>query len=286
MSHSSSVGVSSKIDVFGIGEHEIKVVKVADDATTPKSLLIFTPLEAGEFPVLLREPWNMEQLHLCTGSDATEEIEDVVAISNWLPEGLQKFLPSGVHADLKKLGLAGHNKGGKEAFAIALNKFHTKLNLKFSALIGIDPVDGTEVGKQTQPKILTYVPHSFNLGMPVMVIGSGLGEIKRNPLFPACAPKGVSHEEFYKECRKPACYFVVKDYGHLDVLDDETKGIVGKFANCMCKNGKSREPMRRFVGGAVVAFLKAYFEGDFGYLMTIKDEANGLVVLQKVDFQL
>ncbi|KVI11783.1 chlorophyllase-2, chloroplastic-like [Cynara cardunculus var. scolymus] len=305
---SSSVGVSSKVDVFGIGEHEIKVVKVAEDASTPRPLLIFTPSEAGEFPVLVLLHgfllYNsfysqlshhiashgfilvVPQLYSVTGPDATKEIECVVAISNWLPEGLQKFLPSGVHADLTKLGLAGHSRGGKVAFAVALNKLHTKLNSKFSALIGIDPVDGMDMGKQTQPKVLTYVPHSFNLEIPVMVIGSGLGEIRKNPLFPACAPKGVNHEDFYNECCKPACYFVVKDYGHLDMLDDETKGIRGKVTHCLCKNGKSREPMRRFVGVAVVAFLKAYLEGDCGYLTAIKDEANGLVVLQKVDFQL
>jgi chlorophyllase len=37
--------------------------------------------------------------------------------------------------------------------------------------------------------------------MPVLVIGTGLGEEKRNALFPACAPSGVNHREFYRECR-------------------------------------------------------------------------------------
>lgn len=37
--------------------------------------------------------------------------------------------------------------------------------------------------------------------------------------------------------------------------------------------------MRRFVGGSVVAFLKAYWEGDNGELVTIKDKsAEGLPV--------
>ncbi|KAI3772031.1 hypothetical protein L6452_03205 [Arctium lappa] len=312
MSPSCSVSICSKTDVFGIGEHETKVVQVPEEAAaaaaTPRPLLIFTPLEAGEFPVLVLLHgfllYNsfysqlshhiashgfilvVPQLYSVAGPDATKEIECVAAISNWLSQGLQKFLPSQVKADLTKLGLAGHSRGGKVAFALALNKLHSELNLKFSALIGIDPVDGMDMGKQTQPKVLTYVPHSFNLEMPVMVIGSGLGEIRKNPLFPACAPKGVNHEDFYNECCKPACYFLVKDYGHLDMLDDETKGIRGKVTHCLCKNGKSREPMRRFVGGVVVAFLKAYLQGDFGHLMAIKDGAIAPVVLQKVDFLL
>ncbi|KAI3811399.1 hypothetical protein L1987_21120 [Smallanthus sonchifolius] len=207
-----------------------------------------------------------------TGQDATTEIKYVAEITNWLEEGLPKFLPPQVNADMTKLVLAGHNRGGKVAFALALNKLKTELKLKFSALIGIDPVDGMDKGKQTLPKVLTYVPRSFNLEMPVMVIGSGLGEVGKNLLFPACAPKGVNHEDFYIECCKPACYFVAKDYGHHDMLDDKTEGFIGNVTYCLCENGKCREPMRRFVGGAVVAFLKGFFKGDFSILMVIKDD--------------
>nr|XP_043622157.1 chlorophyllase-2-like [Erigeron canadensis] len=301
MSTSSSVCV----DVFAIGEHETKLVE-PEESVTPKPLLIFTPLEAGEYPVLILLHGHLlnnsfysqlshqiashgfvlvvPQLYSVAGCDATKELENVTDITNWLPEGLQKLLPSQVNANLTKLGLAGHSRGGKVAFALALNKVKTDLKLKFSLLIGIDPVDGLVKGIQTTPKVLTYIPHSFNIGMPVMVIGSGLGEVQKNPLFPACAPKGVNHEEFYNECCKPACYFVAKDYGHLDMLDDETKGIKGKATHCLCKNGKSREPMRRFVGGVVVAFLKAYFGEDFSYLIDIKDNEGKPVELQKVDF--
>lgn len=140
-------------------------------------------------------------------------------------------------------------------------------------------------GKQTPPPVLTYVPHSFDLDMAVMVIGSGLGEVKRNALFPPCAPKGVNHEDFFNECRKPACYLVAKDYGHVDMLDDETKGISGKASYCLCKNGKAREPMRKFVGGVVVAFIKAYLEGDMSHLMAIREGEETLPVeLQSVQF--
>lgn len=219
------------------------------------------------------------------GPDATEEIKTAAAITNWLSEGLQELLPSNIRPNLSKLGLAGHSRGGKVAFALALKKTFT--SLRFSALIGIDPVDGMDKGKQTSPPVLTYIPRSFDLEMAALVIGSGLGEIKRNPLFPPCAPKGVNHEDFYNECRQPTCYFVAKDYGHVDMLDDETKGIRGKTSYCLCKNGNSREPMRRFVGGIIVAFCKAYLEGDFSPLMAIKDGGEKLPLeLQKFDFLL
>ena len=144
--------------------------------------------------------------------------------------------------------------------------------------------DGMDKGKQTPPPVLTYVPRSFDLDMAAMVIGSGLGEIKRNPLFPPCAPLGVNHRDFFNECRKPAFYFVVKDFGHLDMLDDDTKGIRGKSTYCLCTNGKSREPMRRFVGGVMVAFLKAYLEAVSGDLMAITDGQTGPVELQTNEF--
>ncbi|KAF3621184.1 Chlorophyllase-2, chloroplastic [Capsicum annuum] len=141
-------------------------------------------------------------------------------------------------------------------------------------------------GKPTPPSVLTYIPHSFNsLDMTVMVLGSGLGEVKKNPLFPACAPKGVNHRDFYNECGKPVCYFLAKDYGHNDMLDDETKGIRGKATYCLCTKEKSRVPMRKFVGGVLVAFLKAYLEGNSSNLVAIRDGNVTLPVeLQDIDF--
>ncbi|XP_071693976.1 chlorophyllase-2-like [Rutidosis leptorrhynchoides] len=306
----SFVLIRSKTDIFATGDHKTHPVITPDNTDTPKPLLIFSPQEAGEYPVivllhgfLLYNTFYSQlshhiashgyilvapQLYLWTGLDATNEIEDAAKITNWLQEGLQKYLPYQVNADLTNVALAGHSRGGKVAFALALNALDAKINLKFSALIGIDPVDGLNGGIQTTPKVLTNIPNSFNLKMPVMVIGSGLGEVGTICMgtFGACAPKGVNHEEFYNECRKPACYFVVKDYGHLDMLDDETKGIRGKFTYCMCKDGEAREPMRKFVGGAVVACLKAYLGGDYSYLTSIKDNEDSPVVLQDVDYRL
>ncbi|XWS13707.1 hypothetical protein CRYUN_Cryun36dG0061100 [Craigia yunnanensis] len=157
--------------------------------------------------------------------------------------------------------------------------------LKFSALIGEDPVDGMDKGKQTPLPILTYVPHSFNLDIAVMVIGLGLGEVKKNHLLPPCAPKGVNHKDFFKECRKPTCHFVAKDYGHLDMLDDDIEGIRGRSSYCLCKNKKVREPMRRFVGGVVVVFMKAYLNGDNTDLIAIRDgDETTTVELKMIEF--
>lgn len=226
-------------------------------------------------------------MYSVAGANANEEIKNTAEITNWLALGLGQLLPPKVEPDFAKLGLAGHSRGGKVAFALALSK-SSPTSLKFSALIGIDPVDGTDVGKQTPPPVLTYTPHSFNLdGTAVLVVGSGLGEVRRNPLFPPCAPKGVNHEDFYNECCKPVYYFVAKDYGHLDMLDDDTKGMRGRTTYCLCKNGESRGPMRKFVGGILVAFLKAYLEGDSRELVAIREGHHEMfpLQLQRLEFQ-
>ncbi|KAM1311455.1 hypothetical protein ACFX2H_007900 [Malus domestica] len=79
-----------------------------------------------------------------------------------------------------------------------------------------------------------------------------------------------NHKEFFYECKPSCAHFVVKDYGHMDMLDDDPRGMVGALLGCMCKNGKGpRELMRKAVGEIVVAFLKAYLNGDDRDLVAI-----------------
>ncbi|XP_022138675.1 chlorophyllase-2, chloroplastic-like [Momordica charantia] len=296
-------------NVFEMGKFTVGPIEEVGSASTcclncagrfapPKPVVIGHPEEDGEFPVVLLMHGYLlcntfyrqlirhivshgfivvaPQLYTVTCQDTGAEIKALAAIGEWLPEGLRHYLPAKVSPNLKKLALAGHSRGGKVAFAfaLALNKSTSSTAPKVSAIIGLDPVDGS------RPPILTGVSESFDFvsAMPVLVIGSGLGELQRNPLFPPCGPKGVNHEEFFKECRSPAHYMVVKDYGHMDLLDDETRGIRGKGSYCMCKNGESRGPMRSFVGGAVVAFLKAYLEGKEEDLRAIEDGSLSLPV--------
>ncbi|KAL8140021.1 hypothetical protein V2J09_006042 [Rumex salicifolius] len=227
------------------------------------------------------------QLYSMAGPDSTEEVKALASIIDWLSKGLSQVLPPKVKPNLHKLTVSGHSRGGKVTFAFALKRVASS-PLKISGFIGIDPVDGMDKGKQTPPAVLTYVPHSFDLddGAHVLIIGSGLGSARRNPLFPPCAPSGVNHADFFDECRGPAYYFVAKDYGHVDMLDDETRGFVGKATGCLCKNGKSRKPMRRFVGGIVVAFLRACLDDDYGDLDAIREGRNASPVeFDKVGFK-
>lgn len=209
------------------------------------------------------------------------EVNFAGKVVNWISNGLQPIINENieekVEAKLDTLVLAGHSKGGKTAFAIALG--HAKTNFKFSALIGIDPVAGPSKCKicRTPPHILTGQAQSFNLNIPVVVIGTGLGPEKSNCFSIPCAPEGVNHKEFFYECKPPCAHFVTKDYGHMDMLDDDsqTQGLRESVLKCICKSGiGSKDFMRRTLGGLVVAFLKAHLNNQWKDFQAILDDPN------------
>ncbi|KAJ0974088.1 hypothetical protein J5N97_016053 [Dioscorea zingiberensis] len=299
---------SNGTNVFEQGKHSVKLLSIDPSTKStsfqvppPKPLLIATPTDQeGPFPILIllhgyllyNHFYSQLMLHIAShgfivlapqlysvaGPDSEEEIRSAEEITEWISIGLAEVLPKEVRMKSSKIAISGHSRGGKVAFALALR--HAKKKMSFSVVMGIDPVDGMERGKQTNPAVLTYVPHSFDLKIAAMVIGSGLGGLKKNPIFPPCAPEGVSHQDFFDECCAPAWHFVAKEYGHLDMLDDETKGFRGKATYCLCKNGRARKPMRDFVGGAMVAFMKAYLEGDARDLMAIRDDPHQMAPVE------
>ncbi|XP_061353240.1 chlorophyllase-1-like [Gastrolobium bilobum] len=263
-------------------------VDTSTTSSPPKPLLVFTPTVTGAYYVIMfchgfciRNSFYSKLLgHLASHGfivvapqlfgnglplSGPNEVEFAGKVVDWIAKELQPLLPEHVQAKLKNLVLVGHSKGGKTAFAVALGYAKTKLN--FSALVGIDPVAGLSKCKicRTFPHILTGVPESFNLNIPVAVIGTGLGPEKPNCCAPPCAPHGVNHDEFFNECKPPCVHFVAKDYGHMDMLDDETPGLVGTIlSKCMCKNGTGpKDLMRRTVGGLIVAFLKGHFNAQW-----------------------
>ncbi|KAJ8627004.1 hypothetical protein MRB53_020311 [Persea americana] len=274
---------SSAVSVFELGKLGVNVSswKASEIGTSspPKPLLIVRPTEVGEYPVVLF--FHGYALCNCFYTDLfkhvashgyiivapqlyhispCKELDYAASVVNWLSEGLQHLLPQDVRPNLLKFALAGHSRGGRAAFAVALGKVQT--SLKFSVLLGIDPVAGSSRECQVSPKILTYVPQSFDIDAPILLVGTGLGDKPKMCMMPACAPDGVNHKEFFNESRSPCCYFVAKEYGHMDMLDDDPQPkIIGKMTYCMCTNGRERQSMRAFVGGVIVAFLEAYWDG-------------------------
>ncbi|GLJ53802.1 hypothetical protein SUGI_1148440 [Cryptomeria japonica] len=218
-----------------------------------------------------------------TCSDASGEINHVVHITEWLRAKLCEHLLAKVLPDLQKVAILGHSRGGKVAFGVALGLSQTPLLVPYAAILGIDPVDGTSPENQTPPPNLTYEEHSFPGNISTLLNGSGLGPIKSNCLATPYAPEGVKHVEFFRECSSPAYHFVAVDYGHMDFLDDKTCRMRGMISYCMCKSGTSREPMRRFSGGIIVAFLNAWVSFWMNcYKLDLEDESSKRKVLKLV----
>ncbi|OMP04923.1 Chlorophyllase [Corchorus olitorius] len=284
----------------------------------PKPVLIYAPLEPGKYPIVLffhgftisnhdysdllrfisshgfivvaPQLYNLNPFHW----GGCEELNFAVEVANWLKMGLQPpVLPGDVIANLEKVALVGHSRGGKTAFTLALGvrcpDQTTKCTQTFSALVGIDPVAGHELFNKiflTEPEILT---HNFNMSIPVTVIGTGLGPESKGCGMPPCAPEGINHEEFFNKCRPPCAHFVAEKYGHADVLNDDSQlDIAGKAGCRACMNNKGpRLPMRRCVGGIVVAFLNYYFHDEKQDFMTIVNDPNvAPVTLDEVEFNI
>lgn len=211
------------------------------------------------------------------------EVESAAQVANWLQSGLQFVLPENIEPNLNTVVLSGHSRGGKTAFAVALG--YGDSTQKFSALIGIDSVAGNNFGTTT-PHILTYEPKSFDIPFPITVIGTGLGSESKGLMLCPCAPKKYNHEEFFNESKPPRAHFTAKNYGHMDMLNDDPSGFMGKIADCICVNGKSpRDPFRRCIGGIVVMFLNYYFQDNKVDFKTIVNESDvAPVVLDQVQF--
>ncbi|XP_002974826.2 chlorophyllase-2, chloroplastic [Selaginella moellendorffii] len=281
------------MDVFEDGASRVLSVTIGEkgeECPPPKPLLVAAPSNpapADGFPVLIlfhgfclsnlfyRQLMRhiashgfivvAPQMYRFAGPDASPEIEDAAAIISWVPGNLHRFLPAdGVRADATKLAIAGHSRGGKVAFSLALGFSKRSLPSRVSALIALDPVDGTSSASQTNPPVLRYRKDSLQPNCPVLIIAAGYGGEKKNFLFPACAPRGVGPLAFFRDCCAPAFLLSAPEHGHFDFLDDATSGLKGGLTSLVGKNGKARKPMRIFTAGAIVAFLQAVFRSTAG----------------------
>ncbi|CAK9323481.1 unnamed protein product [Citrullus colocynthis] len=286
----AAIVVKETKSVFETGKFEVTAITVKSDIfSSSKPLLVFTPTNPGSYPLILflhgfscagsfyshllrliashGYVIAAPQLYMMPTTSAMEEIKSASEVITWLRSGLNPLLPNDVKADISKLSLVGHSRGGNTAFSLALG--YGRPSLPFSAVIGIDPVAGTKCF-QPHPHILTPLSEPFNISAPITVIGTGLGPEKANPVTCPCAPDGYNHAAFFQKSKPTRAHFVAVDYGHMDVLNDNPPGITGLFTNIACKNGKGpRELMRKCCSGLVVASLKAYLDNDQSFLNAI-----------------
>ncbi|KAI5067978.1 hypothetical protein GOP47_0016323 [Adiantum capillus-veneris] len=280
-----------------------KVIRPPADHEPPVRTIIATPIQNGTYPVILfKHGFSLAncfytqlfeylassgyivvapQTQLTLDSNCTEEINETAEVANWIPKSLEALLnasiPTGdvVIPDVSKLVMAGHSRGGKIAFALALGKANATEIPSFSALATLDPVDGNGPDSEFIPKMVQAgCNHTENaLSIPVLILGTGYGSKHSGPLgiMPPCAPACCSHAGYFNCSSSPLIYhFVALEYGHLDFLDDSEI-----WTPIMCTSGTSKAPMRSFSGRLLVAFLQANLEGneeDMEYILEKWDE--------------
>jgi len=200
---------------------------------------------------------------------STEEAASALKVLAWLPAHLEGL--TGAKVDLKRLGLSGHSRGGKVIWTELLAQ--PKIAI---AVAGVDPVDGTGGPLGGEARI---ADQPFNLKMPSLIIGTGLGP-QAGTAGSACAPAGDNHVQFYTESSSPAWHALASEYGHLDMLNDQTPGC--NLTCAVCPSGPSRAPMRKFSGGLLVAFFRGALQGDTSGYDWLTDTAAAPIVTQMI----
>lgn len=216
-------------------------------------------------------PQMYESGGLPIGTPSTGE-EAVLAneVYDWLGSGLGAALD--IELNEGSLALAGHSRGSKVIWWALGEESWT-----IDAFIGVDPVDGTGGPFGNEDEVTDT---DVDLGAPVLLIGAGLGSESAGFGQPACAPEGDNYAAFFEATASPAWQVVAPDYGHLDMLDDETDGC--GLACSACVEGDARAPMRQLVGGLMVAALRAAQYEESWAVDWLGDESAAPVEIQTI----
>jgi chlorophyllase len=265
-------------DVYQPGALDVRVATLAEGMSgAPVATQVFAPQAPGGYPLVvfqhgfLLSPARYSallehiashgfvvvapQMYAADGNpigkpSTTEEAALAATVRTWAVQSVGGVI--GYTPRVEALALVGHSRGGKVVWRELV-----ALPTAAQAVVGIDPVDGEggPLGGDTR-----VVDGAFTYTIPSLVIGSGLGTQPLNAFAPACAPMGDNHVQFYGAAPAPAWHATVTDYGHLDMLNDDTSGC--GLTCSSCKAGETKAPMRRTSAGLTVAFLRAALQGD------------------------
>lgn len=267
------------------GALTINTIEISEgEYGAPVDMLIHHPVEQGQYAViqwqhgfLAANKWYTEtlthvsshgfvvvapQMYPANGiplgkPTSYEEAAEAAELINWLSANLSTI--TGVTARTDVFGLAGHSRGGKVCWIIL-----KELGYQADAVCGIDPVDAAPFVSNDPP----VVDGPFNFDFPSYVLGTGLGPIPKLPIFPACAPEGNNHEQFYEASAAPVWHVVATQQGHMDMMDAEFLDECGMICD-VCTEGPDLDGMRKLTGGQMSAFFRYSLQGDstmFDYL--------------------
>lgn len=281
-------------DVYDLGPLTVNTLTIYPATVYGRGLFVAIPETAGEYPVVQLQhgtkldntdykdlmthvaSWGFiviaPQMYSLPSINVTFEMGNARRILDWLKGGLIASLPkkyANHQPNWEKVALAGHSRGGMVVFGLALNPAINNGTQKYSAIIGLDPVDAAP---PVNPSILPNNENGMDVGVPTLIVGTGLGP---EGLFP-CAPLDKGHEVFYSDVSPPSYHFVAPQQGHMDFTQD--CGFWDFFAircTALCQSGPnpSRKPMHQFAGGVTVAFLQDALLNNNRTLLAALDES-------------
>ncbi|HPF39781.1 MAG TPA: hypothetical protein P5081_17735 [Phycisphaerae bacterium] len=222
------------------GTYSVVVLQHGFQVTNHSYDQIASHIASHGFVVILPRMYDAGLGPIIGMPSAAIETERAAVVIDWLPSGLER-LP-GVSINNTRIGLAGHSRGAKVAFGVVKAGAS-----RVAALAGVDPVDGTGGPGGNEPRVIDGV---LPFDIPTLILGAGLGG--------ACAPDGDNYAAFFDACPSPSVLVVATDYGHGDMLDEETAGL----AASVCESNADREPMRRLTAGLLVAFFRAHLQNN------------------------
>ncbi len=222
------------------GTYSVIVLQHAFQITNHSYDQIASHIASHGFVVILPRMYDAGVGPLIGMPTAAIETERAAVVIEWIPSQIDQ-LPN-IELNNARIGLAGHSRGGKVAFGVA-DAGATRI----AALVGIDPVDGTGGPGGNQPRV---VDGPFDFDIPTLILGAGIGG--------ACAPDGDNYLQFFDACPSPSVLVIATDYGHADMLDEETASL----AASVCPTNADREPMRRLTAGLLVAFFRAHLQNN------------------------
>ena len=252
---------------FARGPLEVQQRDVREgEAGAPRALRITAPVTSGTYPVVqfqhgfLLDHRAYDEVLSQLASHGFVVVAPQMYAADGVPLGKQSVadeakaaarvaawaLPNaatlvGSAADPRPIGVAGHSRGGKVTWWLALHEA-----LPVRGLVGVDPVDGKGGPLlSAQPEAL---PGPTDDAPRSLIIGLELGG--------SCAPEGDNFRHFFERTTAPTQLVIIKGHGHADLLDPDAD------TGGLCVAGPERAAVRALTGGLLAAFFRLHLQDD------------------------
>ena len=169
--------------------------------------------------------------------------------------------------DAKRMGVAGHSMGGKDA-VLAAARYGV-----FASVVAIDPDDNGNVS----------VVHGLltNLRVPLLLIGAEVAWRASS----VCAPKSANYERFFEQAPSGTVELTLKDADHVQMLDEPDR-----FGYGICRSGTAdSRQVRITTRRATVGFFVQHLLGgpalqkpasSDGFIRVAQGKMNGGVLVR------